>query len=1019
MNRRWVRVTLSLLITLTAYQIYAVVAVPLIEPQPDLESLGQQSLGQPADQRLQERLEELSRFFPGRSHLIKNAKMLEIDQVTLLFQDYWNLGDGRVLVRPCLLIFDSRKQSLQKWPPSLPNVLILEALEGAIFQFDRPLELRTAKIGRFIAGQLLGNVVLRGEETGPVRRDFRLTTREITLTEHRVWTNHPVELSWGRHRARGSGLELVFKGRTPLSPGGSAEGPMNIERFLLRHVDRLHLDLVALRATGEPAEGPGPEGTSSRDSNDDALDVVCQGPLIFVPERKTLTLEDRVEVARVQKGNPTLRIRCQQLIVTFREAEAAAVTPPGLASEQRAVASRQPQPGRGTARWNLHLVRAVGQPVRISFPGWRGELEGEDLRYDAITGAMSLEGSRGISGKRDKDAFEAQAAQCQVDRQGNLQALVASGPGKILLAPNKQAEEWRIFWGTTLSIKAENQQRVLFLDGGVTIEANPVGSLRAGQLWCWLDTAEQASQLDFTALRLRRFVAQSGVEITSPQLRARTERLESWVKWETSPEEAGASSQGPLNQTPPLPFSKTQDRSSPRAGQIVLQAGLLRAEFAMGNTGSPELSAVAADGNVIADEVVLVADFQPIHLRGDHLEVTQLTQPATVFALTGNPAFLAGRGVALTGYQIFFDRGRHLLSVAGTGRLEVQGGAASMSSIPSGEPLEIQWTQGMDLAGPTLSFHGDVQLTSGPRRIRAEALHLELEQPGELSPPLNIPAHQVRSARATGNVRAENLELSPDGRLLAKDVLKVAEIHVDLRTGMILAPGSGRFITIREASTVKGTLSGLQASRNNGQTPDSSPNRAAPAGMVSSVNDGSLPQLESSHSAQTGELVMLDISFHQALEGNFLQRQIGCRGRVKARYGKVGAWNVEQLSDDPAQLGSEGMLLTCHEITAFQMTSPGESKAHLELVAQGNVTVEGQSHTARARRLSLDESKSLLVLEGDGDLPAELYRQEYRGGPVQKTTARRIYYWYGTKTVKVDDARSLEISRTPELPMGW
>lgn len=1021
MNRRWVRVTLSLLITVAAYQMYAVVAVPLIEPQPDLEGVARQSLGQPAEQRLQERLEELSGFFPGRTHLVKNSKMLEIDQATLLFQDYWNLGDGRVLVRPCLLIFDSRKQAPQRWPTALPNVLILEALEGAIFQFDRPLELRTAKIGRFIAGQLLGSVILRGEETTGLRRDFRLTTRDITVTEHRIWTNHPVELSWGRHRARGSGLELVFKGRTPFSQSSLSDGPMNIERFLLRHVDRLHVDLGALRTNGDSAEGPGPEGAFSNASGDDALDVACQGPLIFIPGRKTLTLEDRVELTRLQKGNPTLRIRCQQLVVTFREIAAAAeaATAAVSASGRPSEPPRSNRPAAGSARWDLHLVRALGQPVQISFPIWRGELEGEDLRYDATTGAMSLEGSRGVSGKRDKDAFQAQAAQCQVDRAGNLQAVVASGPGKILLAPDNQAEAWRISWGTALSIKAEGPERVVFLDGGATVESSPVGSLRAGQLWCWLETPQKASGLDFAALRVRRFVAQSGVEITSPRFRAKTERLESWIKWETSTGGDGASSQTPGKRAPSPVFSPPQGRSTAEGGQIVLQAGLLRAEFVVQDTGTPGISAVAADGNVIADEMVPEPDVQPIHLRGDHLEISQPTQPTTVFALTGNPAFVAGRGLALRGYQIFFDRGRNLLSVAGTGRLDIEGEMAGMSALPSPERLEVEWTQGMDFAGQTLSFQGDVRLTSGPRRIRAEALHIELVQGMDLSAPSKLGMHRVRSARAVGNVRAENLELSTDGRVLAKDVLKVAEVNVDLQTGLILAPGSGRFTTIRQAGTLKGALSGLREGGAYAGTPESPAGGSASPQTAPLADDTTLREQKTPEPSRTEELVMLDISFHQALEGNFLQRRIGCRGRVKARYGNVSGWDVEQLPDDPARLGSEGMLLTCQEMTAFQMTTPGQTKAHLELVAQGNVTVEGQSHTARARRLSLDESKTLLVLEGDGDVPAELYRQEYRGGPVQKTTARRIYYWYGTKTVKVDDARSLEISRTPELPVGW
>jgi len=726
-----------------------------------------------------------------------------------------------------------------------------------------------------------------------------------------------------------------------------------------------------------------------------------------------------VDVDRTRNGQSVLQLRCQQLVVTFQNPEGqngTNVSPVATQASPDPANAKKSVPG--SPKWQVQLVRAVGQPVRIVFPTWNGELQGEDLRYDATSGAMSLDGANGVQGKRGKDQFSARAVQCQLTPAGDIQMLVAVGPGKAQFTPANTSQEWVLTWGRSLTLTTESNERIAALQGGVQMEAGGLGILRAQEIWCWADAGPYTA--DFASLRLRRFVAQSGVEVTSSQFAAQTDRLEAWIKWDIPPLAQPSPSSRGLSLQPGEKASGKDNNSAlmTKTGQIALRATLLRMEFAAYPGQAAELTALSADGSVVADERTQQPDLHPLQLRGDHLEVTHPTRPSTIFSLTGNPAYIAGRGLALTGYQIFLDRGRNLLSVAGVGRLDIDRSVAHMLPVSADDRVAIQWNQGMDFAGRTISFQGGVQLTSGPRRLQADALGIELAQPVILSSLSSFERHQVRLVRAIGNVFVENLELDPSGNLVARDILRVSEISVDFLSGRISAPGPGRFGTVRQASSFAGIL-------HTGGTPQAveqnqpNPGRENNAQPNSSPNTN--PNLETNPppvNTPDQRLVMLDISFHQQLEGNIQQRQIGCYGRVKARYGEVTTWSAERLPDDPALLGPEGMVLNCQELTAFQIVTPGEQRPHLELVALGNVTLEAQFHTARARRLSLDESKTLLVLEGDGDVPAELYRQEFRGGPVQKTTARRIYFWYSTKTVKVDDAKSLEISRSPTVPLG-
>jgi len=65
-------------------------------------------------------------------------------------------------------------------------------------------------------------------------------------------------------------------------------------------------------------------------------------------------------------------------------------------------------------------------------------------------------------------------------------------------------------------------------------------------------------------------------------------------------------------------------------------------------------------------------DGKPLEIYGEHLEMIEVSSPQTVFALTGNPAYVAGRGLSLSGFQIFLDRGRNLLSTSGPGRVGLE-----------------------------------------------------------------------------------------------------------------------------------------------------------------------------------------------------------------------------------------------------------------------------------------------------------------------------------------------------------
>jgi len=70
--------------------------------------------------------------------------------------------------------------------------------------------------------------------------------------------------------------------------------------------------------------------------------------------------------------------------------------------------------------------------------------------------------------------------------------------------------------------------------------------------------------------------------------------------------------------------------------------------------------------------------------------------------------------------------------------------------------------------------------------------------------------------------------------------------------------------------------------------------------------------------------------------------------------------------------------------------------------------IEGMLFTARGARMSFNQKKDLMILEGYGRNPATLYYQEVVGGEEQKLHAKRIKYWPKTKATSIGGAQSME-----------
>ncbi|MGQ9606319.1 MAG: hypothetical protein ACUVTW_08975, partial [Thermogutta sp.] len=429
---------------------------------------------------------------------------------------------------------------------------------------------------------------------------------------------------------------------------------------------------------------------------------------------------------------------------------------------------------------------------------------------------------------------------------------------------------------------------------------------------------------------------------------------------------------------------------------------ILRAELALAPaTAVP--NAISMDGDVrIEEDVVPSPQLLPIRLRGEHVELTDVSGPFLTLSMTGGPASMEGRGFGLSGNQIFFERSRNLLSVAGPGGMRLP--RTDTASAGTAGFLDLAWEEGMSFDGRTVSVRGNVHGNSPPQRISAQSIEARLRETVFLGAFDAMPKPQLASLSADGDVRLENERLDEQGRRTALDILDLPRVDLDMISGAIESQGPGLLRTLRLPAAFPGSMLPISVGGS-----VSSPVGNPVGGQVEAGSPASAGGSAPADHAAAG-LTALFVRFHQALRGNLLQREITCLGRVTVTYGPAPSWDVTALPTDPARLGPSGMILECRELTARQIPDSTTGRPQLELEAVGNVTAEGTTYTARADRAALNESKTLLILEGGGQTAAELFRQEYVGGPVQRTAARRIFYWYGTRTVKIDGAQSLELS---------
>ncbi len=846
------RAAISFVVVIGAYCAYAALAVPLIEPAA-AEREGPDAPFEPAPPPTSRHAQLLQRLYPDpQSWQRQRPKIIETDQAILLLKDYDTLVDGRMELKPCSLLFlpDESKPT----DGHEPRVVVLDAPQGAILQFDQPLDLRKAEFGRLIGGRLVGEVTFRSHGGENPEEQLFLTTRNVNMDERRIWTPHEVHFRYGKNY--GDGRDLIVTLLPATEATGKQRGPNvgGIKSLELVRLERLHLvgrasifpskDTLARRASEDStlarrvSEGGADADPSltrrasvaspaSNDTQETPIEVTCQGPFLFDLEESIATFEDQVNVLRLNPDGPSDQLNCRLLEIHFTQSLLNRTDEDKGAKPQAAAAA-------------VKKVVALGHPVVLQSPSMGAQARGDRLEYDLIEKKFLLKGDQPVMLQHEGRRIEARAVQYQLPETGRIGTAWAKGPGQFraevgqvsrpVQSDNRQQEQEsppRILtavWQGELNLRPDGPQHVLSLTGGARVGEDAFGGLSAGEIHLWLSEqspsppsgSRSRGNLDARTLTSSatampsilpdRLLAETNVQLSSPALSGDTERFEVWfhhipqqaITDDNRSRETSGGASGLASRT--LTSSATGSRYH-------VSGKLLRVLLAVAGKNM-QLRDVSVEGNAqITESQVANGQDIPLRIAGEMVHVTAADSDQSKAVIVGKPAVVSGRGVAIEGASVHLDRAANRAWVPGPGQATLpmsgadalgRGNARTDEGVrpAKAESAIVTWRDGMQFDGRTVQLRGDVLARTQTKRLAAPALDVSLTKRIDFSQPPRRDRIEVQSVQFHGQVTAESRTLE-EGKLVSVDQMLVRQLHIDNQSGELTADGPGWLKTVR------------------------------------------------------------------------------------------------------------------------------------------------------------------------------------------------------------------------------
>jgi lipopolysaccharide export system protein LptA len=949
------RIAGSFAIVVIAYWAYALVAVRWIEPHADLNPANAITVdNRSGARRLPDlQLEQLQGLFPPDSWELQNPMMLESDHAKLLLQlpKQYNRPDGWLEIKRCTIVipFEGPAENEEQ---RRRQSIIIQSPEGARLKFDQPLDLASFKFGRLTGGQLNGQVTIHSDwkDPGP-EDDLWIVTSKITLNEQTISTKETVDFRWGPHSGRGQGMTIkLLADQSRAAKAAKATSGMKfsgIEFFELSHVERLRLDLE--QAT--PTSGDKPDHAP--------IDITCRGPFRFDAVGHVATFREQVDVMKLNPVGPADQLECDLLSIFF-------IPPPR--QKPRAAAKKGV---KSDAPFDLvpQKIEARGNPVVARVPSMKEHggivtVRGPRLEYDKLANNIVLDGDSEVCLQQGANEIHARNIHYQSAGQDRLGQVTAQGPGWLRgQSPDRPNQQLEVVWQDKLLIHPREQLQEIALTGGAELRFPGVGQLQAPEIFFWLIETAAVPGTSQPNLRPKSMLARNNVRITSPQLAGVIwDQLEVWFK-------EGATSVARMSAVSPSTGVVGATFNGPAVERLPLQSAASQATPAQ---TAPQFQ--IAGKNLRAQ--VLLGD-QP----GDQPGVANLE-------IEGDVRF-EGSGMTLSGPNINVDGENNRMSIDGPGQMQFPI-AEFLQDQTQTTPgvLTVDWRNHMNFDGLKATFEGPVVATTTQHQeLNTAVMEVKLHRPIRFADANLAERPQVEEIQCSGGVLMKNRSFDPRQQQISLDQLQVTDLAINVMSGAVNAgPGWLNSVNYQSADMLGSQFASVgKAPANAARPPD--------------------------------KRFCLHVQFQKSITGNIgtpgnMQRgSLIFSDRVRMTYGPVDNWDAMLTATDPERLGPEGIVAQCDQLKVAKTVAPTTRLPSIGLEAAGNAKVDGTDFAARGKRITFDQAKELVILEGDGRNNAELYRQLQPGAARTLMPAQKIMYWIKTKQAKIIDPQSLDFNQ--------
>ncbi|NLS91238.1 MAG: hypothetical protein GXX96_03520 [Planctomycetaceae bacterium] len=1008
-----IRFITSFATVLGAYWLYALVAVPLIEPAasgPQKGIAGETRRG--AARRINNRLGELQQLVPPQARAqLETPWIIESDDVKLLMQKYTNLDDGRVKIEPCVLIYTpgASEEGVKPKPP-----IVLYAPAGAMLVFGRPLDLRSGEVERPTSGRLLGEITITspGESDGP-EDDLLIVTRDVQLMPDQAATTNSVRFRYGP--SYGSGRNLVIKFDCDEERPGSAGQPpevRGIESFELLELDSLHLEPPKKEtpaATGLVQDAADPEAMGP-------LEIKCEGPFRFDLAGQYARFQDRVDVYRLNPNGSADQLNCEVLTLRFARSRRGLVNLDGKQDEPVL-------PGTSDMDLQLRKIEATGNPVIVRVFSRDAEARGGRLVYEVEEKRVTLDLGDEVFLREKKNRIWAKSIQYTAKAEGRLGEIHAQGPGRLQgELQDRPGQDIFVQWNDLLQLEPREDQHLATLSGGVDLRYSGVGKLNAERIDFWLFELPAGPDREKLEIVPDRMHIQQQVEVNSPELFGKVNEMKIWFKEAgETPHSGGEESAGADERSMASPSSsgasgetlRPHSPGEPIERRYRVLGNSVQAQVLM-RDGDAELANLLLEGGVQLDEFPLVhSDDPPTHIEGDRIQVSDFHDASrTQIAVLGRPAVFRGRGMAVRGTNIKVNNVTNILRIDGAGDMSLPMERDLKRNPRShADTFTVSWQKGMEFDGRKATFEERVLAKATNQYLRTDVLEVHFT-PQILFRDVRSkdrPKPDVELITCRGNVFMEGHSYQ---NASASSATGSAGMLHQVSVGIGGTPGSADELSWEQFQAEELTI--------NRRTGDFS---ARGPGHITTIRPGSSELLEGrfgqgqppATEEKTGkELLYLHVEFPQMMTGNRERGVATFSERVRCVYDEVDSWQARLDVNNPDALSEKGVLLTADRLTVAEAPLPVADARSVELEAFGNVVAENATFTARANRITYSEAKEWLILEGNGYAPAELTFQQYPGAPFRSIPAGRIGFRPRTKQVDIDGVRSLQINALPQ-----